>query len=124
MCGKTRKGKFTVKRKTMAKCFRAKIRTIKGQLRRRLHHPAPKVGAWLKKVVQGWFNYHAIPGNYKVLNNFRYQVLKLWRTSIGRRSQKAKLTWKKMDHLQAKYLPRPRITHPYPSERFARQHPR
>lgn len=120
ICGRTQRGWFTVRRKTMAKRFRRRLRALKVELWRRLHQPIPVVGRWLRSVVQGWFNYHAIPHNYDALSRFRYQVLKLWRQTLMRRSQKAKVGWQKMDYLANRYLPKPCIRHPYPSARFAR----
>jgi hypothetical protein len=63
MCGKTRKtGRFIVKRRTIRKRLSAKLRELKEELRRRWHQPVAEVGKWLKSVVQGYFNYHAVPG--------------------------------------------------------------
>jgi RNA-directed DNA polymerase len=44
MCGKTKRGKFRVIRHTVAKRMRAKLKAIKLELRRRLHHSIPEVG--------------------------------------------------------------------------------
>ncbi len=67
LCGKTRKtGQFIVKRKTIPKRLSAKLSELKGELRRRWHQPVVEVGAWLRSVVQGYFNYHAVPGNMVV----------------------------------------------------------
>ena len=119
ICGQTRKGWFTVQRKTDAKRLRSRLRRLKLELRRRLHDPVPKVGGWLGKVLRGWYNYHAIPMNYPALNRFRHQVALAWRRALARRSQKARLLWKRMDYLINRYLPRPKILHPYPSKRLA-----
>ena len=43
--------------------MRAKLLEIKQQLRRRMHEPVAQTGQWLRSVVQGYFNYHAVPGN-------------------------------------------------------------
>ena len=69
--GKNRKGYFTVKRQTMRKRLRAKLQEIKQQLRRRRHDPVAQTGEWLRSVVQGYFNYHAVPGNLDCLWTFR-----------------------------------------------------
>src|SRR6266851_613777 len=67
ICGKSRKGKFLIKRKTRRDRMRAKLRTIKQELRRRLHQPIAMQGKWLKQVVTGYFNYHAVPTNTRAL---------------------------------------------------------
>jgi len=125
ICGVTRiTGRYTVRRKTIAKRLRAKLREVKGQLRRRWHRPIAETGKWLRSVVQGYFNYHAVPGNYGSLDTFRYQVARAWRRALTRRSQRTRITWERYANLVARWLPRPRILHPYPNERFAVTHPR
>src|SRR6266849_8735218 len=75
ICGKTRKtGRFIVRRKTIPKRLSAKLSELKAELRRRWHQPVAEVGKWLRSVVQGYFNYHAVPGNMDSLNSFRAQV--------------------------------------------------
>ena len=73
-CGKTRKGAFTIKRKSIAKRLRAKLQELKVQLVRWMHRPVAEVGKWLRSVVQGWMNYHAVPGNIRSLDQFRTQT--------------------------------------------------
>jgi RNA-directed DNA polymerase len=124
-CGTTRKGAFTIKRKSIAKRMRAKLQEIKQQLRARMHNAVIEVGRWLRSVVQGWFNYHAVPGNSNSLDEFRTQVERLWLHTLRRRSQKGrKWTWGRMNRLARKWLPKARILHPYPSERLIVSNPR
>ena len=63
ICGKSRRGKFLIKRKTRRDRMRAKLQGIKQELRRRMHQPIPVQGKWLGQVVSGYFNYHAVPTN-------------------------------------------------------------
>jgi RNA-directed DNA polymerase len=122
--GKDRNGKYALKRKTIAKRLRAKLREIKQELRRRMHDPVLQTGKWLRSVVQGYFNYHAVPGNMQRLNVFRERVTRLWRRALRRRSQKHRLTWARIHRLVAIWLPRTHVLHPYPNARFAATHPR
>jgi membrane fusion protein, multidrug efflux system len=46
--------------------------------------------AWRRKVVTGYYQYHAVPGNIDQLRNFRQRVNRLWRNVLVRRSQRAK----------------------------------
>ena len=124
ICGKTRAGKFQIKRKTRADRMRAKLREIKATLRRCMHEPIPEQGEWLGRVVRGYFNYHAVPTNACALDAFRHRVTDLWRRTLRRRSQKARITWERMTQLADGWLPKPIILHPWPSERFAVTHPR
>jgi group II intron reverse transcriptase/maturase len=125
ICGKTRTtGRYIVRRQTIAKRLRAKLQALKEQLRRRRDEPIETMGAWLRSVVQGYFNYHAVPGNYGRLDTFRCHVGQLWRRALQRRSQRARMPWARFATLVARWLPAPRILHPYPSARFDVTHPR
>jgi group II intron reverse transcriptase/maturase len=124
-CGTTRKGAFTIKRKSIAKRMRAKLQEIKQRLRQRMHDAVVEVGGWLRSVVQGWFNYHAIPGNSDCLNQFRTQVQRLWRRALRSRSQKGRRwTWARLRRLMGRWLPTARILHPYPEQRLIVHYPR
>lgn len=118
ICGKTRKGYFTVRRQTMRKRLRVKVRAVKLELRRRLHEPIPKQGAWLRSVILGHFRYYGVPMNSPALSEFRNQIVRVWKRALERRSQKARLTWERMSRLGRNWLPYPRIYHLYPSQRL------
>jgi group II intron reverse transcriptase/maturase len=124
ICGKDRNGDFAVKRHTIGKRLRAKLAEIKQQLRMRMHDPVAQTGKWLKSVVQGYFNYHAILGNMESLCIFRYRAMRLWRQTLVRRGQKHHLNWARLKQLEALWLPKPRVLHPWPSVRFDAIHPR
>jgi group II intron reverse transcriptase/maturase len=124
ICGKTRAGKFQIKRKTRRDRMRAKLKMIKEEMWRRMHQSIPKQGKWLWYVVNGYFNYHAVPTNGRTLYVFRHHVTDLWRRALRRRSQKDRLTWARMTQLVDDWLPKPSILHPWPSDRFAVTHPR
>jgi group II intron reverse transcriptase/maturase len=117
-CGKTRKGRFTVLRLTARKRVRAKLQAIKIALRQRWHAPIPEVGRWLASVVRGHMNYYAVPRNFEAVASFRNEVIKHWRRALSRRSQKAHVTWPRMLRIAEAWLPRVRITHPYPNQRL------
>jgi RNA-directed DNA polymerase len=124
ICGKSRWGKFLLMRKTRRDRMRAKLGEIKEEMRRRRHQPIPKQGGWLAQVVTGFFNYHAVPTNYRSLCAFRDHVVDLWRRSLRRRSQRDKTKWERIKKLADDWLPKPRILHPWPRDRFAVKHPR
>jgi RNA-directed DNA polymerase len=124
ICGKSRRGKFLVKRKSRRDRMRAKVQAIKQELRRCMHQSIPQQGRWLRQVVTGYFNYHAVPTNSQALAAFRYYVIDLWRRTLLRRSQTAGLTWQRITRLANDWLPRPHILHPWPQARFAVTHPR
>ena len=123
--GKTRRGDFTIHRKTSRKKFQAKLADLKAKLSRRCHDDLGTVGAWLQSVLRGWCQYYAVPGNYPRLRQFREAIQNLWLRTLRRRSQRGRrLTWKKFSKLSKRWLPTPKILHPYPNVRFAGQHPR
>ena len=124
ICGKTRRGKFLIKRKTRGDRMRAKLQEIKRELRRRMHQPIPEQGRWLKQVIAGYFNYHAVPTNSRALIAFRFHIVDLWRRTLRRRSQKDRTGWVRVGQLANDFLPKPRILHPWPQARFAVKHPR
>src|ERR1017187_2305725 len=124
ICSKTRRGKFQIKRKSRRDRMRAKLQAIKQELRRRMHQPIPAQGKWLKQVVTGYFNYHAVPTNGPTLTAFLFHVTNLWRRTLRRRSQKDWTTKERTARLANDWLPKPRILHPWPDARFAVRHPR
>jgi RNA-directed DNA polymerase len=124
ICGKSRAGRFALKRKTIAKRTRAKLREVKTELRRRMHLPIPEVGRWLGSVVRGHLAYYAVPGNLDAVRAFRKQIERLWLETLRRRSQRTKVTWERLQRLAERWLPKSRVTHPYPSERFDARYPR
>jgi group II intron reverse transcriptase/maturase len=124
ICSRSRRGAFQLKRKSRRDRMRAKLREIKEALRRRMHDSIPEQGQWLRQVVRGYFNYHAVPTNFSSLSAFRSHVVDLWCRTLRRRSQKDQTTWARMHRLAAEFLPVPRILHPWPTVRFAVTHPR
>ena len=124
-CGKSHAtGNFMVWRKTDRKRFRQRLRAIKEGLRERLHEKISVVGQWLKSVMTGYMQYHAIPGNSHCLSAFRYQVAHLWYKMLRRRSQRHSLTWERFSPICDRWLPKVRILHPWPEERFYATHSR
>jgi group II intron reverse transcriptase/maturase len=122
--GKDRNGKFVVKRKTISKRMRAKLLDLKQQLRKRMHDSVEPTGEWIRSVVQGYFNYHAVPGNTDSLHTFRERLVRLWRTMLIRRGHKHRLNWARMQRLANRWIPQPQVLHPYPRVRFDATHPR
>lgn len=117
ICGKTRKGWFAVKRLTMRKKVTAKLAALKEELRRRHQQPVREQGGYLRSVVEGHYRYYGVPGNREALRSFRTAVAKLWWRTLKRRSQRP-LKWTRMLNFIERWLPDPRICHPYPDQRL------
>jgi group II intron reverse transcriptase/maturase len=124
ICGRSRQGKFQLKRKTRRDRMRDRLQKIREELRRRRHLSIPEQGRWLRQVVIGYFAYHAVPTNSRRMNAFRHYVVNLWRRALKRRSQKDHTTWERIARIASDWLPTPRILHPWPDARFTVKHPR
>ena len=124
ICGKSRRGKFLVHRKSRRDRMRAKLAEVKKELRKRMHQPIPEQGRWLAQVVRGYFAYHAVPTNGLRISAFRYHAIKYWLRTLRRRSQKGHFTWDRITRLADAFLPQPRTLHPLPNVRFAVRHSR
>ena len=88
ICAEARGGSFLVKRITDSKRMRAKLRSVKTDMRRCAHQPIPEQGQWLASVVRGHYAYHAVPGNIHAIDAFRDQVTRHWHKALRRRSQR------------------------------------
>jgi RNA-directed DNA polymerase len=118
ICAKTRNGRFKLKRVTSKKKMRTKLHAVKTEMRRRMHHPIPEQGRWLARVLEGHYNYYAVPDNSEALRGFRERVIRHWRQALSRRSQNGRITRERIRTLADWWLPQPRILHPWPTTRF------
>src|SRR6266550_2077749 len=119
ICARSKTGWFWLKRITISKRMRAKLREVKDQLKRRRHQPIPVQGQWLRSVLQGHAAYYAAPGNTDAVSAFRYQITLHWFKALRRRSQRNRMNWTRMNRIATRWLPRVRILHPFPADRFA-----
>ena len=120
ICDKKRKdGKFIVLRQTITKRMHAKLLDLKKTLRRCMHRPISDVGRWLGQVVNGHYRYYGVPRNYPALDLFRDRVRRLWQRVMNLRDQKGRIGEKTMSLIADRWLPKPRICHPYPEARLA-----
>jgi RNA-directed DNA polymerase len=95
-CGKRgSNGTFIVWRKTVKKRMVAKLHALKAALRLRMHEPVADVGAWLQKVVTGYYRYRVVPGNIDRLSFFGQGLRRLWRLILRRRSQRL-MSWNRI----------------------------
>jgi RNA-directed DNA polymerase len=123
-CTTNANGYFAVGRKTDLKRMRSTLHKIQAKLRERMHEPVNVTGQWLKRVVAGYYRYHAVPENLATLSRFRDRLCTLWRAMLGRRSQRSRPSWNRIRPTFARWIPRPRPLHPYPNARFDATHPR
>jgi group II intron reverse transcriptase/maturase len=118
VCGTSREGKFVLLRHTVKKRMRVTLHTIRLALLRRRHLPVDEQGRWLAAVVRGYFAYFAVPTNGRRISSFRFEVTRSWLRALRRRGQRDRTAWDRMAKLAARWIPLPRIAHPYPHDRF------
>lgn len=121
-CSTNRQGLFQVRRLTVKKRMRVKVAEIRAELMRRRHQPVAIVGKWLNRVVQGYINYHAVPGNLYRLGSMCKDICRAWRHALMRRSQRPKMPWDRFNRIAKRFMPPIRNAHPYPEERFYASH--
>jgi RNA-directed DNA polymerase len=92
ICRKTRHGKLTVRRNTIAQRRRQKRQAVKDPLRRRMHGPIPQQGAWLKSVRLGHYRSEAVPRKGTLLPVCRDTSLRDWWQTRRRRSPRHRMT--------------------------------
>jgi RNA-directed DNA polymerase len=117
-CSTTQTGYFVVKRQTMRKRVRAKLKLIQVGLKRRMHLAIPEQGKWLASILRGHYQYYGVPYNSRSIWGYYYAIQRLWQRSLMKRSQKGRVRWERMERLSRKWLPSPRICQPYPSQRL------
>jgi Group II intron, maturase-specific domain len=90
----------------------------KEQLKATRHDGIDGQGKWLAQVLRGWMAYYAVPMSGSAISAFRHHMIERWHGALMRRSQRRRLTWTRMKTIADRYLPFPRILHPWPEKRF------
>jgi group II intron reverse transcriptase/maturase len=109
-CSETRGGRFMVKRKTQAKRMVRKLKALREEMAHRMHTPVREQHRWLCQVLRGHCQYYGVIFNSRSLRAFRDCVLRLWRKTLGARSQKGAVTWVAFKKILATFpLPEPAI---------------
>ena len=109
-CGRTRDGRFVVKRKTQSQRLRAKLKSLRLRANQRMHAPVAVQHRWLCQVLRGHYAYYGLPSNIRSLQSFSEEVTRLWFRSLRRRSQR-RMTWPRFHLLLERFpLPVPHLT--------------
>jgi hypothetical protein len=98
----------------MRKRWQGKLREVSAELRRRMHDPVPRQGAYVQAVVRGHANYFGVPGNGRAITAFRLSVTRIWRRTLSRRSQKGYVPWRRMVRLVTRWVPPARVRYKDP----------
>ena len=117
---RSRKGYPVVRQSTAKSRLARALRAVNEWCRRHRHDALPKQWAHLASVLRGHGNYYGLRGNSVRLASFRYQLARIWRKWLSRRSRKSRLNWDKMRELLRSYpLPRPRVRPPTTAPLFS-----
>ena len=110
--GRSRKGRWVVQRKTAKDRFTRALRAVGCWCRAHRHWSVSEQCLTLSRKLQGHFAYYGITGNARALARFLYEVRRLWRKWLNRRSWRSRMTWEKFVRLTERYpLPQPRVVH-------------
>ena len=77
----------------------------------------------MERVRNGFYQYHAVPGNWAILRRFRERIGRYWR-HVLERSQRGRRSADRVAQWFNRWLPHPRLVHPYPGVRFDARDPR
>ena len=118
-CMDTRRGRFQLGRKPVAKRMSRTLKRIKEVLRRRMHCDVIDTAKWLGRVVEGWLNYYAVPTSTRYLRRFVERLKRLWLKVLRRRSQKDRYSLDRIKAISKQYWPKLETRHPWPDQRYA-----
>jgi RNA-directed DNA polymerase len=108
--GRSRKGKWIVKRKTAASRFTRALRATGRWCRDHRHLPVRQQQVVLRQKLLGHYGYYGITGNARWLANMLHEVKRVWHKWLARRG--SRLDWERGDRLLARYpLPPIRVVH-------------
>ena len=110
--GRSRNGMWMVKRKTESSRFARALKRIAEWCRRNRHRPLSEQQRILAWKLNGHYAYYGISGNIRCLQSFLYQVMRVWRKWLMRRSRGQYISWEHFLRLFHRYpLPAARIVH-------------
>lgn len=108
--GRSRKGTWIIKRRTMSSRFTRALRAITIWCRDHRHDLVKLQHRTLAQKLRGHYAYYGIIGNAAALSRFAHEVERIWRKWLNRRSQRARMAWDRFQRLKQRYaLPKPRM---------------
>ena len=97
--GRSRRGKDVVRQVTAKGRFARALKSVHGWCKRYRRRPIEAQRERLAKVIRGHCAYYSLTGNGKRLRWVRYQVVRIWRKWLARRSRLRCLNWDRMNEL-------------------------
>lgn len=111
--GRTQKKTWRMRAKTRRKSLRRSLQKTEEWCRRSRHRPVQEQHEGLIKRILGHYNYFGINGNLESLERYYKRVIQQWRKWLNRRSQNARMSWRRFYGLLRSYpIPMPRICVP------------
>ena len=112
--GKSRRGNWTLKRKTAKDRFARALGTLSHWCQAHRHDPLEQQHLALTRKLRGHYAYYGLSGNSRALANFRFRAERIWIRWLGRRSQRGRLNWDRAANFVARFpLPPARIVHKF-----------
>src|SRR4051794_35724925 len=100
-----------------------KLKAVRQDLLHRMHAPVREQHRWLGQVLRGHYRYYGVIFNYRALRVFKDCVVRLWRTVLGKRSQKGRVSWASYKSILTAFpLPEP-VLHQPGFPRWIEMHP-
>jgi RNA-directed DNA polymerase len=108
--GRSRKGRWVVKRRTAGSRLRRSLKRLREWCRRNRHKKVAEQQKELVKKVKGHYAYFGIRGNLDALKSYWHEAKRAWREWLNRRSDRARMSWERMKRLLERYpLPPPQL---------------
>lgn len=109
-CGRSRAGKFRVKRKTENRKYWGALARVKDWLKQNRHLPIHDIWKGVRIRLLGHYHYYGITDNSPMLSKFHYWVTWLMFKWVNRRSQRNSYTWENFKmFLKINPLPAPKV---------------
>ena len=124
ICGKITQRQIPDQEEDAARPHEGEAQEVKEELRRRMHQPIPEQGKWLRQVVTGFFNYHAVPTNGRRWPRSATMSSNSGGDAPAPQPERRQRHGSGSRSSLTNGSPRPRILHPWPKRRFAVKHPR
>ncbi|QDT03064.1 Group II intron-encoded protein LtrA [Rubripirellula lacrimiformis] len=98
-CGRSRAGKFKLKRKTSGKKYRQKVVELRRWFKSQLDVPIGEMWQILNAKLRGHYQYYGINDNWPMLMAYRNKARVLVKRHLSRRSQNSYVNWTHLDRL-------------------------
>jgi RNA-directed DNA polymerase len=100
---KSQRGYWVVKLKTASSRFGRAVRRVSDWCRQNMHRPIAEQHTYLEQMLRGHYGYYGITGNSQAISRFLYEVRRIWRKWLDRRSRRTTMPWPRYEQLLKRY---------------------